>query len=297
MVRDGKGIHKAVRGLDGVPQKVVKTVLIHAFSGNRAAEAAQAATVEGELTQIHHPAFTGQRSAKIRDHISQIFVIFSAVGHDDHIPAAVLVHLGQHRLVNRFLPGRGLHRRHYKGPMLTGKHQLVKEVPGILLTLFGEQILHIGRKSANHLHAQITAVFLHIAVGGHVVKMLGGGNLTGEFAGQVHPVRLDQLDQPVKLIGRDEGVDRVAEQHQLGLLQGSSHRRKILFICLDSLAHRQKGKFMLRMQRLQIERCVNSGGVLPLGTCVQNQYLHACSSNSRSSRAYQSRSKRAAAMP
>ncbi len=60
----------------------------------------------------------------------------------------------------------------------------------------------------------VQAVFLHIPVGGHVVEMLGGGDLAGEFAGKVHPVRLDQLDEPVELIGGDEGVDRIAEQHE-----------------------------------------------------------------------------------
>ncbi|WP_291245384.1 hypothetical protein [Fournierella sp.] len=47
---------------------------------------------------------------------------------------------------------------------------MIKEVSGILLPLFAEQILHIGGKSANHLHAQITAVFLYITVSGHVIE-------------------------------------------------------------------------------------------------------------------------------
>ena len=75
-------------------------------------------------------------------------------------------------------------------------------------------------RPADHLHAQVEAVLLHVPVGGHVVKVLGGGDLAGELAAQVHAVGLDELDEPVELVGGDEGVDRVAEQNQFRLFQG-----------------------------------------------------------------------------
>ena len=60
---------------------------------------------------------------------------------------------------------------------------MVKKVPGLLLPLLGKQIIHVGRQAPHHLHSQVKTVLLHIAVGGHIVEMLGGGDLRGKLAG------------------------------------------------------------------------------------------------------------------
>ena len=61
------------------------------------------------------------------------------------------------------------------------------------------------------MKSQIQAVFFHIPMGGDVVEVLGSGDLRGDLAAEADAVGLDKLDEPVKLIGHQEGIDRVAE--------------------------------------------------------------------------------------
>ena len=84
----------------------------------------------------------------------------------------------------------------------------------------------------------------------------------------------------MKLIGRNKGIDRIAEQQQIRLLQFLSQRSKIFLIAFDALAHRKDSEGMLRVQRLQIQRGVDRGGILALGAGIQNKNFHGCSSNS-----------------
>ena len=122
--------------------------------------------------------------------------------------------------------------------MPAGENQLVKKHPGVLLALGGEQVFHVRRQTTDHFHAQVETVFLYVPVGGHIVEMLGGGDLTGKFAGQIDAVGFDQFNETMELVRGDEGVDGVAEENELGLLQGGPHRRKVLFTAPDALTHR-----------------------------------------------------------
>ena len=45
--------------------------------------------------------------------------------------------------------------------------------------------------------------------------MLGSGNLGGKFTREVYAIRLNELDQPMQLIGGDKGVDRVGKEQQV----------------------------------------------------------------------------------
>ena len=83
----------------------------------------------------------------------------------------------------------------YNTIVLAGENQLGKEVPGFQLALFGKQVIHICGKSPDDLHTQVKAVFLHIPVGSHIVKMLGGGNLGSILPGQICAVCLNQLNE------------------------------------------------------------------------------------------------------
>ena len=279
VVGDGEGVDKAVGRLDGLAQEFVKAVLVDAFAGDGTAEAAQASPAERKLPDVDHPAFAGQGGPEVGDHIPEALVVGGAVGHDDHVLAAGLGLIGQGSLVNGFPTHRCGDGRRDKDPVLTAEHQLVKEHAGFLLSLLAEQILHVRREALHHFHAQVKTVFLHIAVGGHVVKVLGGGDLAGKFAGQVHPVRLDELDQPVQLVGGNEGIDRIAEQDQFRIPQDVAHGGKVLLMAFDALAHRQEGESMLRVQRLKIQCRVYGGGILPLGAGVQHKNFHAVSSD------------------
>lgn len=297
MVGDGEGIDKGIGVLNPGAQKFVKAILVDAFPGHRAAETAQTAAVKGKITQVDHPAFEGQRGAEIGDHIPQVFIPGGAVGDDDHVLLPAFGY-GRKRLrINlRFMMRRPDGRRDEQA-VLTGEHKLLKKVPCVPLPLLGEQILHVRRQAPHHLHAQVAAVFFHIAMGGHIIEVLGGGDLRGELAGEIHTVRLDELHQPVQLIGRDKRIHRIAEQNQFRLFQLFSQRGKVLFIAFHPLAHRQKGEGVLRMQGLKVQRGVHRGGLLSLGAGVQDKDVHGCSSSSLSSCLYQPISNAAAAMP
>lgn len=87
-----------------------------------------------------------------------------------------------------------------------------------------------------------------------------GGKLTGE----IYSVRFDQLNETVKLIGGNEGVNRITEQNQVCLFQFCPQRGKVLFIASDALPHRQEGEGMLRMESLQVEGGMYCCGIFSL---------------------------------
>lgn len=118
-------------------------------------------------------------------------------------------------------------------------------------------------------------------MGGHVVKVLGGGDLGGKLAEEIDAVGLDELDQPVELVGDNKGVDGITEQQQLRPLQLGAQRGKIRLIAFDLLAHRQKSEGVLRVQGLKIQGGMDGGGVLALGAGVQNENIHGGSSKER----------------
>lgn len=147
MVGDGEGIDKGIGVLNPGAQKFVKTILVDAFSGHRAAETAQTAAVKGKITQVDHPAFKGQRGAEIGDHIPQVFIPGGAVGDNDHVFGVAFGGGGQHRLIDRLLPLGCSGGRCDEQTVLTGEQQMVKKVPGLLLPLLGKQIIHVGRQA------------------------------------------------------------------------------------------------------------------------------------------------------
>lgn len=218
VLRDGEGVDESIGCLDDFPEKTVEAILIDALTGDGAAETAQASTGKGKVPQVDHPALIGKGGLEVGDHALKALVVLGAVCDDDHIFFPAFGNRGKGRpveagrMMGRF--GGGGDKR----AVGTGKNQLIEKHPGFLLSFFLEQILHIGRQSPDHFHAKIQTVFFHIPVSGHIVKMLGGSDLGGEFAGKIHPVGCDQLHQPVKLIRGDEGIDRIAEQNQVSLL-------------------------------------------------------------------------------
>ena len=181
------------------------------FPGNGAAKTAQAPAGEGEFPDVYHAALFGEHRLKIMDHIGESHVLLSTVCDDDHIFRPGLGHFGQAALIGRLLMRVDCGTRLYEDSVGAREHQLVKEHPRLFLSLRREQILHIGREAAHHMKSQIQAVFFHIPMGGDVVEVLGGGDLRGDLAAEADAVGLDKLDEPVKLIGHQEGIDRVAE--------------------------------------------------------------------------------------
>ena len=297
VVGDRERVDERVGALDLRAQEFVKAVLVDALARDGAAEAAEAAAGKRELPQIHHAAVERQSGAEIRDHVPQVLVLGRAVRDDDDVLALRLGGGRQPRLIDGSLRfGRACGRRDEQA-VFAGEHQLVEEIPRLALSALGEQVVHVGRQAAHDVHPEVEAVLLHPAVRRDVIEVLGRGDLAGEFSGEVDAVGLDELDEPVQLIGRDERVDGVAEQQKVSLFQLRAQRGKILLVAPDALAHRQDGKRVLRVQRMQVQRRVGSGGVFALGAGVQHKNVHGCSSSSRSSRVYQPISNSAAAMP
>ena len=294
---NGKCVNKSVGGLDGAPQKVVEAVLVDALAGDGAVHAPEAPAREGEVPQVYHPAGMGQGGPEIGDHGGKARVTGGAVGHDDHVFVPFFGRFGQGGAVSLPRRGTGGGRRRDKEAVPAGENQLVEEVPGLPAALFAQQVLHVCRETPHRLHPQVKAVLLHPAVGGHVVEVFGGGDLAGEFARKVRPALLHQLHKAVQLIGCEEGVDRVAEEHQVRLFQRGAGGSKIFFVAFDAHPHRQVFKGVLRVQRLQIQRRVQRGGGLALGAAVQHENVHSSSSNSFKRRLYHCRSNSAAAMP
>ena len=75
MIPDGEGVDDGVGSLDLVAQILVKTVGVDAFAGNRAVEAAQAATSEGVLPNVDDTGLPGQYLPEAVHHSLQLGVI------------------------------------------------------------------------------------------------------------------------------------------------------------------------------------------------------------------------------
>ena len=149
----------------------------------------------------------------------EIFILRGIVGDNDHVLAAAFGNGRQRRLIGRLFLLRRSDRWCDKQAVFTGEHQLVEKVPGFLLALLGEQVVHVGRQTPYYLHPQVKAVLLHIAVSGHVIEVLGGSDLGGKFSGEIYAVSLDEFHEPVELVRGNKGVDRIAEQQKICLLQ------------------------------------------------------------------------------
>lgn len=266
--------------MDFRAEELVESVLIDTLAYYGTTKTPQTAAGKWEFPQVHYTALKGQCSSEVGNHILEVFILGGKVGDDNNILLLCLLDRGQRWLIYRFFPCRYFGRRSRKQPLFTGKDQLVKEVPGLPLSLLRQKIVHVSGQTTHDPHSQVKAVFLNIAVRRHIIEMLGRGDLAGKLAGEVHAVRLDELKQPVELIRGDESVDRIRKQDQLCLFQLLPQRRKVLFIAFDPLAHRENGEFMFRVQRLQIEGRVDCGGIFPLGAGVQNKNFHDSSSNS-----------------
>ena len=210
VIFDGKGIDNGLRRLNHIPQIIVKAVLIDTFSGHGAVEAAKAAAPEGEIPKIDDTALPGQFCPETVDHGLQMGILRGAVRQHQHIARCLLFRRGdcdRNPHGSRCRPGRPLPK-----PMGCRPDEKIKEILSILSALRGGQILHICRKATNVAKAQITADILNIAVGRHIVKMFGCGDLRGKLTGKIHVFFLQQFNKPMKLAGCQEGVHRIGKE-------------------------------------------------------------------------------------
>ena len=216
VVPDGIGIDDGRPGLDVLPKEPIEAVLMDAGPVGGAAEAPQTPAPEGEGPQIHHPGLVGQPGPEPVDHGRKGVVLpFVPVGDDHHRAVPLLHRLSQgghdphEGLRGPVQPGLGV-------PPLHLPQDEAKEGFRLLPALLGQQVLHVGGQAPKVPEAQIVAVVPDEAMGGHVVKVFGGGDLGGVLAGQVQAAALHELQKPVEL-GRDKkGIDRIAEQDQVG---------------------------------------------------------------------------------
>ena len=121
-----------------------------------------------------------------------------------------------------------------------------------LPAFLGGQILHVGGQAPDVMKPKVCAVVLDIAVGSDIVEMLGGGDLGGDFAGNVGTVFLHQSDETVKLTGGNESIDRVGKQQHVGVCQSFQCGGKVLFQGLDLLAHMEDIEAVTGLFLLQI---------------------------------------------
>ena len=112
---------------------------------------------------------------------------------------------------------------------------------------------------------------------GHVVKMLGGGELRSILAGYILPGGFQQFDKPVQLTGGDESVDRVGKQQHLRPANSLQRGRKVLFQSLDTLPRVEDPDVVLRVQDLQVVNGLQRDRVLPLWAAVDDQNIHSVS--------------------
>lgn len=207
--------------------KIVESVFVDAFSRHGATETAQTASRKGKFPQIDHAACKRQRRTEILYHVLQIFIVLRAVCDDDDVLPLAFGDGRERRAVNRFLPLRRLRGRRKKRTSLAGEQELFKEVPRLLSARFAQKIFHVRGKPAHHLQAQIEAVFFDVPVRGDVVKVLGRRDLRSEFSRERYAVLLDQFNETVQLIGRDEGIDGIAKQKQIRLFQRSARAKNL----------------------------------------------------------------------
>ena len=222
MVADGEGVDDGGGGLDLRAQEGVEAVLPDALAVARAVEAAQAAALERIFGDVDQPRRPGTGGEEVVDHVLQARVPGAQVGHDHDVRPLSLFDWRKRSLIALRRRGRGCARLAHA--VLHAPRGVFQKALRIAPSPFGEQVFHVRGQAVDDAHAQVAAVVLDVAVGGDVVEVLGGGDLGGELSGKLHPVGLDELYQAVELVRSDKGVDRVAEQDQLRLLQGGAHR-------------------------------------------------------------------------
>ncbi|WP_243133278.1 hypothetical protein [Thermoclostridium caenicola] len=97
----------------------------------------------------------------------------------------------------------------------TPAHIFKKRFSGSL-PFFRQKVVHIRRQPMNVFHAKILAVLLDVPVRRHIIKMFGSGYLGGKLPGQIKAGCFQQLNEPVKLAGRDKGIYRMRKYEQIG---------------------------------------------------------------------------------
>ncbi len=215
VVPEGESVDDGVGVLDVLPEEGVKAVLLDAAAIGGAAEAAQAAALEGEVRQVHKAGLVGIEGAEILDHGPEAGILFLQVAHDDGVEALRL-----HVRAQGLDIGRTGRRSHGGGRRLIQLvfhtvDRIAEEILRLPAALLRQQVLHIGGKAVDDAHTHIPAVLLQIAVGGDVKEVLGGGQLGGINILKVRAAALHQLQEAVQLGGGQEGIDRVGKQQKL----------------------------------------------------------------------------------
>ena len=275
MVPDPVGIDDGVGGLDVLPKIPVKAVLMDADPVGGAMEAAQAPAPEGEGPKVHHPALVGEPRPEPVDHSPQGVVPALLPVGDDHHPAGLFLR------PRRRLSGHDGH----KGQLLSIPPRLpvallylpeheAEEGPGLPPSPLREQVLHVRGQALQIPKAHVVAVVLDEAMGGHVVEMLGSGDLGGVFPRKIQSALLHELHEAVKLGRHKERIHRVAEQNQVRPEELLPGRGKLLFILPDALPHMERLKRRVGKQLFPIFHREQGDAVLPRRRPVQHQYLH-----------------------
>ena len=153
--------------------------------------------------------------------------------------------------------------------------QVVEELFRLAPPLFGEKILHVGGESVHEGETEIPGEFPDKPVGGHVVEMLGGGDLSGVLAVKIHAALLHRLHEPHELGGDEEGVDRITEDQAV--------RRRRLTGEFGGVVERKgwpsprvdHGEPVLGMELFKVQGRLEGDGILSLRGTVQNQKIHA----------------------
>ena len=200
MVPDGKGVDHGISRLDLGPEEGIKVVLIEAFSCGGTAEAAQTATQEGIFPDIYHPGGTIQVAAEPGDHSSQLGILRQQVCNDHHIALFSFKNLLWNGDADRGSgDAAGIVR--LKELLLSAPDQMPEPILRFPAALWGGQVFHIRGQAPDEVHPQLLNVILDVAVGGGVVKMLGGGQLGGDLTPNVNTISLHQFKKAVQLAG------------------------------------------------------------------------------------------------
>ena len=104
--------------------------------------------------------------------------------------------------------------------------------------------------------------------------MLGGGQLGGVAAGQLHTGLLHQFHKAVKLVGGDEGVHRVGEEQDFCFFQCGFCLGEVLFQLLDLLAYMQHTEAVGGEFQLQKADGLQRDAVFTLGAAVDDKNFH-----------------------
>ena len=80
---------------------------------------------------------------------------------------------------------------------------------------------------------QICAIVLYELMRRRIIKVFGCRDLRCCFSGQIDLMLFDQFDEPMQLRRYKKGIDRIAEQKQIRILQCGFCFRKIFFNPFD----------------------------------------------------------------